>query len=143
MKKIQKSALVTYSPQQMFMLVDAIDTYADFLPWCGHSNVVERTDEYVKGNLEIRYGSLNKSFVTKNINTPHTKIEMQLVEGPFKHLLGLWTFTALGDDGCKIELNMEFEFSNKLLDMTVGPVFGKIANSLVDAFTERAKTVYG
>ncbi|VAW90807.1 Ribosome association toxin RatA [hydrothermal vent metagenome] len=143
MKKIHKSALVTYSPEQMFLLVDDIDAYADFLPWCSNSNVIERTDEFVKGNLEISYGSLNKSFVTKNINTLHSQIEMQLVEGPFKHLLGLWSFKALGGDGCKIELNMEFEFSNKLIDMTVGPVFSKIANSLVDAFTERAKSIYG
>ena len=143
MKIVRKSALVTYSPQQMFLLVDDIDAYTDFLPWCSNSHVIERTDEFVKGNLEISYGSLNKSFVTKNINTPHSQIEMQLVEGPFKHLLGLWSFKALGEEGCKIELNMEFEFSNKLVDMTVGPVFGKIANSLVDAFTERAKSIYG
>ena len=143
MKKIQKSALVTFSPQQMFLLVDDIDTYADFLPWCSMSKVIERTDEHVKGNLEISYSQLNKSFVTKNINTPHTQIEMQLVEGPFKHLLGLWTFVPLGDDGCKIELQMEFEFSNKLVDMAVGPVFEKLANSLVDAFTDRAKEIYG
>lgn len=143
MKKIHKSALVAYSPEQMFKLVDNIDAYADFLPWCSNSQIIERTDEYVKGNLEISYSQLNKYFVTKNLNTPHSQIEMQLVEGPFKHLLGLWSFSALGEDGCKIELNMEFEFSNKLIDMTVGPVFGKIANSLVDAFTERAKSIYG
>jgi len=142
-KKIHKSALVTYSPEQMFSLVDDINIYADFLPWCSRSNVVERNEDYVKGDLEISYSSLNKSFVTKNINTPYSQIEMQLVEGPFKHLRGLWTFTALGDEGCKIELHMEFEFSNKLVDMTVGPVFSKIANSLVDAITERAKSIYG
>ncbi len=143
MKKIQKSALVTYSPEQMFILVDDIDAYADFLPWCSNSQVIERNDEFVKGNLEISYSQLNKAFVTKNINTPHSQIEMQLVEGPFKHLLGLWSFNALGSDGCKIELQMEFEFSSRLVDMTVGPVFGKLANSLVDAFTERAKSIYG
>jgi len=142
-KKIHKSALVMYSPEQMFSLVDDINAYADFLPWCSQSKELERNDDTVVGNLEISYSSLNKSFVTKNINTRHSQIEMQLVEGPFKHLRGLWTFTALGDDGCKIELHMEFEFSNKLIDMTVGPVFSKIANSLVDAFTERAKSVYG
>ena len=132
-----------YSPEQMFLLVDDIDHYADFLPWCSKSKVLERADEHVTGNLEISYSKLNKSFVTKNINTAYSQIEMQLVEGPFKHLLGLWSFNALGNDGCKIELNMEFEFNNKLLDMTVGPVFGKLANTLVDAFIERAKHVYG
>jgi ribosome-associated toxin RatA of RatAB toxin-antitoxin module len=142
-KKIEKNALVTYSPEQMFLLVDDIDAYAEFLPWCSKSKVLERTDDYVKGNLEINYSKLNKSFITRNINTPFTQIEMQLVEGPFKHLTGLWTFTPLGSEGCKIELNMEFEFTSKLLDMTVGPVFGKLANSLVDAFTERATKIYG
>ena len=143
MKKIEKSALVPHTPEQMFNLVDDIDAYAVFLPWCSRSKVVERTSDMVVGDLEISYSSLNKSFVTRNINTPHSQIEMQLVEGPFKHLKGLWLFTPLGNDGCKIELSMEFEFSNKLLDMTVGPVFGKLANSLVDAFTERAAKVYG
>ena len=143
MKKIQKSALVTYTPEQMFLLVDDIDAYAAFLPWCSNSKVVERSSDVVKGHLEISYSQLNKSFITRNINTPHSQIEMQLVEGPFKHLTGLWMFTPLGDDGCKIELNMEFEFTSKLLDMTVGPVFGKLANSLVDAFTERAMQIYG
>jgi len=142
-KKIEKSALVPHTPEQMFNLVDDIDAYAVFLPWCSRSKVVERTSDMVVGDLEISYSSLNKSFVTRNINTPHSQIEMQLVEGPFKHLKGLWLFTPLGNDGCKIELSMEFEFSNKLLDMTVGPVFGKLANSLVDAFTERAAKVYG
>ena len=142
MKKIEKSALVPYTPEQMFVLVDDIDAYSVFLPWCSQSEVVERTADEVKGQLAISYRQLNKSFVTCNINTPHSQIEMQLVEGPFKHLKGLWLFTPLGNDGCKIELNMEFEFANMLLDMTVGPVFGKIANSLVDAFTERAANVY-
>ena len=143
MKKIEKSALVAYTPEQMFMLVDDIDAYSAFLPWCSNSQVVERTPGVVKGHLEISYSQLNKSFVTRNINTPHSQIEMQLVEGPFKHLKGLWLFTPLGDDGCKIELNMEFEFASKIVDMTVGPVFGKLANSLVDAFTERATNIYG
>lgn len=142
MKKIEKSALVPHTPEQMFILVDDIDAYSVFLPWCSQSEVIERTADEVRGQLAISYGQLNKSFVTRNINTPHSQIEMQLVEGPFKHLRGLWLFTPLGNDGCKIELNMEFEFSSKLLDMTVGPVFGKLANSLVDAFTERATKIY-
>ncbi|MGD8784326.1 MAG: type II toxin-antitoxin system RatA family toxin [Thioalkalispiraceae bacterium] len=143
MKKIEKSALVSYSPEQMFLLVDDIDSYEIFLPWCSSSKVVERSADVVKGQLDINYSQLHKSFITRNINTPHSQIEMQLVEGPFKHLRGLWLFTPLGTDGCKIELNMEFEFASRLVDMTVGPVFGKLANSLVDAFTERAAEVYG
>ena len=142
MKIIEKSALVPHTAEQMFLLVDDIDAYATFLPWCSRSQVIERSANEVKGYLEISYGQLNKSFVTRNINTPYSQIEMQLVEGPFKYLKGLWLFTPLGSDGCKVELNMEFEFASKLLDMTVGPVFGKLVGSLVDAFTERAKKIY-
>ena len=143
MKKIQKTALVPYSAEQMFILVDDIGAYAEFLPWCSQSLVVTRSDAMVEGELTISYGQLNKTFTTRNINTPQNRIEMQLVKGPFKHLNGRWEFLMLGEVGCKVSLDLSFEFSNKLLDLTVGPVFSQIANSLVDAFTERAGKVYG
>ncbi len=143
MKHIEKTALVSYTPAQMYSLVDDIDAYAEFLPWCSRSEVIARQDDIVDGSLEISYSKLNKTFTTRNINTPNEKIEMQLLEGPFKKLHGEWTFQALGNDGTKIMLNLEFEFANKILDMTVGPVFSQIANSLVDAFTQRARDVYG
>lgn len=143
MKCIEKSALVPYAPAQMFALVDDIDAYADFLPWCSRSEVTARNENVVDGLIEISYSKLHKSFSTRNINTPHSEIEMQLVEGPFKKLHGQWTFDALGNDGCKVSLKLEFEFSSKILDMTVGPVFSQIATSLVDAFTQRANEIYG
>lgn len=143
MRKIQKSALVPYTVAQMFALVDDIASYADFLPWCSKSEVMARSIDIVEAELTISYGQLNKTFTTRNINTPDTSIEMQLIEGPFKHLNGHWEFVMLGNEGCKVSLNLSFEFSNKLLDMTIGPVFSQIANSLVDAFTERAGKVYG
>ena len=143
MKHIEKTALVSYTPAQMYSLVDDIDAYAEFLPWCSRSEVIARQDNIVDGSLEISYSKLNKTFTTRNINTPNEKIEMQLLEGPFKKLHGEWTFQTLGNDGTKIMLNLEFEFANKILDMTVGPVFSQIANSLVDAFTQRARDVYG
>ena len=143
MKNIQKSALVPYSAAQMFTLVDDIAAYADFLPWCSQSLVVARDTDIVEAELTISYGQLNKTFATRNINTPKNQIEMQLVKGPFKHLNGRWDFCMLGDEGCKVSLDLSFEFSNKLLDLTVGPVFSQIANSLVDAFTERAGKIYG
>lgn len=143
MREIHKTALVHYAPQQMYALVDDIGAYAEFLPWCSESRVLQRDTTSVEASLGISYGKLNKTFTTRNLNTPHHLIEMQLVDGPFKRLHGKWTFTPLGDDGCKVELRLEFEFSNRLLDMTVGPVFSQIANSLVDAFSQRAKQVYG
>ncbi len=132
-----------YSPAQMYALVDDIAAYAEFLPWCSASRVLNRDPDSVEAELTISYGQLNKPFITRNINTPHSHISMQLVEGPFKHLDGQWDFQKLGEDGCKVSLELSFAFSNKLLDMTVGPVFGHIANSLVDAFTERAGQIYG
>jgi ribosome-associated toxin RatA of RatAB toxin-antitoxin module len=143
MRKIQKSALVPYTVAQMFALVDDIDSYADFLPWCSKSVVMARSIDIVEAELTISYGQMNKTFTTRNINTPDSSIEMQLIEGPFKHLNGHWEFVMLGNEGCKVSLDLSFEFSNKLLDMTIGPVFSQIANSLVDAFTERAGKVYG
>jgi ribosome-associated toxin RatA of RatAB toxin-antitoxin module len=143
LKHIQKTALVSYTPEQMYSLVDDIDAYAEFLPWCSRSEVIARQDGIVDGSLEISYSKLNKTFTTRNINTPNEKIEMQLLEGPFKKLHGEWTFQQLGKDGTKVMLNLEFEFANRFLDMTVGPVFSQIANSLVDAFTQRARDVYG
>ena len=142
MRKIQKSAIVPYTVAQMFALVDDIASYSDFLPWCSRSEVIARTIDIVEAELTISYSSLNKTFTTRNINTPDTNIEMQLVEGPFKHLNGHWEFAMLGNEGCKVSLNLSFEFSSKILDMTIGPVFSQIANSLVDAFTERAGKVY-
>jgi len=126
----------------MYALVDDIAAYADFLPWCSKSTVLKRDPESVDASLEIKYGKLHKSFTTRNMNTPHECIEMQLLDGPFKHLHGLWRFTELGSEGTKVELLLEFEFASKLMDITVGPVFSHIANSLVDAFTKRAQEVY-
>lgn len=137
-----KHALVPYSASQMYALVNDIESYAEFLPWCSQSTIVKQTADEITASLNIAYGSLNKSFTTLNKLTPETKMEMQLVEGPFKNLHGEWLFTQLGEDGCKVSLELEFEFKNKLIDMTMGPVFSQIANTLVDSFSERAHKVY-
>ena len=142
MKTISKHALVPYSASQMFALVNDIDSYDQFLPWCSESTVLEKTDHEIKASLNIAYGSLNKSFTTLNILTPDSKMEMKLVDGPFKKLHGEWLFTQLGEDGCKVSLDLEFEFKSKIVDITMGPVFSQIANTLVDSFSERAKDIY-
>lgn len=143
MTTISKSALVAYTPEQMFQLVDNIEAYPDFLPWCGKATEIERDEKNVEASLLISHSGLNKSFTTKNSNTMFEKIEMRLVDGPFKNLDGVWIFEPLGDAACKVSLNLEFEFSSKLISASLGPVFSKIANSLVDAFIKRADTVYG
>jgi len=142
-KKINKNALVTYSAEQMFNLVDDIEHYPDFLPWCGDSSIVERDTDTVTANLKISHSGFEKNFTTKNFNDKPKTIKMTLVDGPFKTLEGNWGFEPLGNEGCKVMLDMEFEFNSKILDLTLGPVFSNIANTLVDAFIERANKVYG
>lgn len=143
MTKIHKSALVVYDHARMYSLVDDIAAYHTFLPWCRHSEILIRQDELVEAKLELAFGKMHKSFATRNRHISNQRIDMQLLEGPFRFLRGQWLFTPLGSDGSKISLDMEFEFSNALLGITAGPAFSQIANSLVDAFTQRAKQVYG
>lgn len=143
MTVISKSALVPYTPEKMFKLIDDIEAYSDFLPWCGKATEIHRDDSNVEASLLISHSGLNKEFTTKNKNTMFNKIEMHLVNGPFKNLDGIWLFEPLGESACKVSLNLEFEFSNKIISMTLGPIFSKIAGSLVDAFIKRADKVYG
>ncbi len=143
MTTIHKSALVPYSAEQMYKLVDDVETYPDFLPWCKAAEEISRNQDEVEASLDISHSGVHKSFTTRNRLQPGQSIEMQLVEGPFKHLNGIWRFETLGEAGSKVGLELEFEFSSKLLGMTFGPLFSKIANSLVDAFIQRAQKVYG
>ncbi|MCO6413468.1 MAG: type II toxin-antitoxin system RatA family toxin [Thiogranum sp.] len=143
MTTINKSALVPYSPAQMFDLVDNIDAYPEFLPWCRSTRVISRDEDLVRATIELSKGGVDKAFTTANRNQKNKMIEIRLVDGPFKRLDGFWRFDPLGDEGCKISLDLEFEFSSRMLGMVVGPVFSQIANSLVDAFQKRAKDVYG
>lgn len=140
---ISKSALVTHSPEKMFKLVDDIEAYSEFLPWCGKATEISRDEKNVEASLFISHSGLNKEFTTQNKNTAFEKIEMHLVNGPFKNLDGVWLFEPLGESACKVSLNLDFEFSSKIISITLGPVFSKIANSLVDAFIKRADNIYG
>ena len=143
MTTIHKSALVPYSAEQMYNLVDDIPAYPEFLPWCSGSKEINRGENEVEASLDIAHSGVHKSFTTRNRLEINKAIEMQLVEGPFKHLNGVWRFEPLGDVGSKVVLDLEFDFSSKLLAMTFGPLFSKIASSLVDAFIQRAQKVYG
>lgn len=127
----------------MFDLVAAIEDYPKFLPWCGGVEIKERTGDTVVASVGINYHGVKQSFTTANQNTAPSTIKMKLVDGPFKCLDGTWTFKALREDACKIDLDLHYEFSSALLDKLVGPVFGIIANSMVDSFCKRAETVYG
>ncbi len=143
MTTISKSAIVAHTPEEMFKLIDDIQAYPDFLPWCGKASEIFRDEKNVEASILISHSGLNKEFTTQNKNTAFEKIEMHLVNGPFKSLDGVWSFKPLGKIACKVSLDLEFEFSSKIIGMSLGPVFSKIANSLVDAFIKRAKIVYG
>lgn len=144
MTLISRNALVPYSVEEMYALVDDIESYAEFLPWCKSTEVMSRDENEVKASIEIARGALNKSFTTLNRLQANKIIEMRLVQGPFKRLEGFWRFDALKDNSAsKISLDLDFEFESKIIAFAVGPVFNQIANSMVDAFCKRAVEVHG
>ena len=143
MAVVHKSVFLGYSAQQMFDLVAGIEDYPKFLPWCGGVEIKERSEHKVVASVGINYHGVKQSFTTSNENTPPTTIKMALVDGPFKCLDGVWTFKPLREDACKVDLELHYEFSSAILAKLVGPVFGVIANSMVDSFCKRAETVYG
>jgi len=127
----------------MYALVADTESYPAFLPWCRSARILSREGDEVVGTVELVKGPAHKSFTTVNRLVKGERIDMELVKGPFKHLQGVWRFQPIGDQGSRVSLDLEFEFSNRLLAMTVGPVFNEIANRLVDAFTRRAAELYG
>ncbi len=143
MRHVKKSALVPYLATEMFDLVDDVDAYADFLPWCSGSEVRSRSDEVVEATLELQKGGVSKSFTTRNATVRGESIDLCLLGGPFRHLQGGWRFEPLGDGGCKVSLELDFEFDSRMVDMMFGAFFEDTCNSLVDAFVRRAAEVYG
>lgn len=138
---VNRSALVPFSAENMFDLVNDVVQYPSFLPGCVDANVLEQTCEHMKASLLIKKAGVNQWFTTSNELSRGKFINMSLVEGPFKSLQGGWHFTALAEDACKIEFRLEFEFSSKLVEMAFGKVFSSIANNMVKSFTDRAKDV--
>lgn len=143
MPTIKKSALVQHAVSEMFDIVDDIDSYAEFLPWCGGSKVIMRDGDEVQASIKIEHSRIRKTFTTRNRLQKNKMIEMKLINGPFKHLHGYWQFMELGENACKVSLDLEYEFASRLIDITLGPVFSSIANSMVDAFVKRADDLYG
>jgi len=142
MRRISRSALVRYSPEDMFRLVGDIESYPEFLPWCEKAAILERGDDFVTASLGFARGGLRKSFTTRNHLVPSERIELSLVDGPFRSLAGEWGFEPVGD-GSKVSLDLKFAFDSRLADMLIGPFFEEICNRLVDAFSRRAEIVYG
>ena len=143
MTVVQKSALVKFSAQQMFELVNNIEDYPKFLPWCSGSRIIKTGDDYVEAELIISKGGFNKSFSTRNKIDPAGVITVSLLDGPFSYLEGVWNFLPLREDASKISLDLEFEMSGKLASLAFGVVFNQICNTMVTSFTDRAKQVYG
>mgnify|MGYP002630847291 CR=1 FL=1 len=142
MATINRSALMPYSNSQMYAIVNAVEEYPDFLPWCAASKVLTQSKTSMEASILMKKGKLNHSFSTRNMLTENEIIHMQLIDGPFKSLSGDWKFTPLSEQASKIELHLNFEFSNRIIGMLIGPVFTQIADSLVDAFCQRAHQIY-
>ena len=143
MNRVDRSALLPYTPAEMFDLVSDIAAYPQFLPWCSGTQILSQQGEELDARISFSVSGVSQSFTTRNQLRPGTEIAMQLVDGPFSELQGRWRFQPLGNAGSKISLFLEYDFSSKMVALAVGPVFNKIANTLVDAFQKRAVEVYG
>jgi ribosome-associated toxin RatA of RatAB toxin-antitoxin module len=146
MKTVHKSVLLWHSAQDMFSLVTDVERYPQFLPWCDRAEVVERSVDGMTAKVGLTMGGVRQSFTTRNAHEVGRRVRMQLVEGPFSVLDGTWEFTPLDHaerSACKVEFRLSYGFANAALSALVGPVFDRIAASLVDAFVKRAETVYG
>lgn len=146
MKSIHKTVLLWHSASEMFALVADVPRYPDFLPWCNEGALLEQQGEVVVARVGMSISGLKKSFTTRNTQVQGRSIKLELVDGPFSHLEGTWEFIPLGgpeQKACKILFTLNYAFSSRTLESLVGPVFDKIAGSLVDAFVKRADQVYG
>jgi ribosome-associated toxin RatA of RatAB toxin-antitoxin module len=146
MKNIQKSVLIWYSPEEMFRLVTDVASYPAFLPWCNRAQVLEQDENGMLAEVGISMAGVKQIFTTRNIHIPGREVHMKLVKGPFSKLDGMWRISPVGDGSqraCKVELTLDYGFSSATLASLVGPIFDRIAASLVDAFVKRAEQVYG
>jgi ribosome-associated toxin RatA of RatAB toxin-antitoxin module len=143
MAEVVKTVLVPYSAEEMFVLVDGVESYPQFLPWCGGTELHFRDDTTTEATIHISYMQVKQHFTTQNSKRHPEEMIIRLKRGPFRKLEGSWHFKALGTEACKIEFIMHYEFSSGLLEKVLGPVFGMLTNNMVDAFVRRAEQVYG
>jgi len=139
---IDRSVLVPFTPDQLYALVDRVEDYPRFLPWCGGTTVEGRDARSTRASITIDFKGIRQRFSTENVNDPPNRIDMRLVDGPFRTLDGTWQFQPLGEGACKVQFRLHYEFASKILEKLVGPVFDHIAGSFVDAFVARAEQVY-
>ena len=138
MHNIHKSAIVLHPAQKMFQLVDSVENYPRFLPWCGSTQIIERDNDQTIASIEINYKGIRQTFTTENTKKQNKEMMIKLIDGPFKSLSGEWMFKNLDKDSCQIELKLEYEFSNVILEKLISPVFNMIANTFIDEFIKEA-----
>ncbi|MDR3351985.1 MAG: type II toxin-antitoxin system RatA family toxin [Zoogloeaceae bacterium] len=143
MAEVEKSVLIAHSAEQMFELVDRCEAYPLFLPWCSHTECSFRDAHKTVGTLYINYHGVKSHFTTENEKVYPVSMRIRLVDGPFRHLEGSWRFRALTADACKVEFCLHYEFSSRILEKVIGPVFHHISNTFVEAFVQRAEQVHG
>lgn len=143
MREVTRSALVPYSAEQMFALVEDLERYPEFVPWIASAKKLDSTPDQVTGRLEMQRSGVRETFTTRNFLKRPTEMLMTLVDGPFKMFEGRWTFTPLGDKGVKVGLTIRFEFANAMLGMLLSRAFEKNCGEMIDAFVARARAVYG
>lgn len=143
MRQIEKTALLPYSSEQIFLIVADVARYSEFLPWCSGSRVLVQNEADMIGELELSAPGVKQTFRTQNLFSPHDNITMSLLEGPFSHFQGEWNFRQLGSDGCRVSMSLQFAFDHRLVEKTFGGVFSVAAEKLVAAFSERADEIYG
>ena len=137
MRRIARSAIVDCSCEAFYALVEDIESYPRFLPWCAGASVRERSANRTVATLELKAKGVRESFTTENLNSPARSIEMRLLQGPFKHFAAEWRFTPLGADAVKVEFTLAYEFSNPIVARLLEPAFERIADSTVEAFVRR------
>ena len=143
MTEIIKTTVVPYTPEEMYVLVNDIESYPIFLPWCTAAKILSQQEERLTATLSLALGKIKQSFTTENTMQDGYQIEMRLIEGPFKHLSGYWKFNLEDEQSCQIQLHMHFEFKNKVIKHTLGKAFHKVMDSLVESFVQRAQQIYG
>lgn len=143
MAEVVKTVLVPYSAEEMFVLVDGVEAYPQFLPWCGGTELHLRDETTTEATIHIHYLHVKQHFSTRNSKVFPEEMVIRLISGPFRNLEGSWRFKILAETACKIEFHLSYEFSSALLEKVLGPVFGMVTNSLVDAFVRRAEQIYG
>lgn len=143
MPQVHKTIVLPYSAEKMYDLVEKVENYPEFLPWCGGAIVHHRTETSLEASIVVSFKALQQSFRTFNQNTRPSKMLMEFKDGPFRYLRGSWFFEPISADEVRVLFDLDYEFSNKLFSLAIGPVFSILAQTFIDGFVERAKVVYG